>query len=205
MEKNAKYKKGFTMTELLVSIFIISILTVAVNTFSRDIFYLNSNFSGGLNAQLDARHIVKVIVSELREASPSNLGSYPIALASSSAITFYSDINGDGLKEKIRYFLSGNDLKRGVVVPSGSPLTYSDANEKITNLVSGVVASSTLPIFQYYTSDYAGTSSPLAYPVSASLIRLVKVSVIVDKDPSHSPAPIIVTSQVSLRNLKDNL
>ena len=71
--------------------------------------------------------------------------------------------------------------------------------------VSGLVSSSTLPIFQYYTADYSGTSSPMTYPISVSLIRLVKISVIIDRDTSHSPAPIIVTSQVSLRNIKDNL
>lgn len=204
LKNKRKNEEGFTIPELLISIFIISILSITATTFSRDIFLLNSNFSGGMNAQLEARHVVKIIISELRETSPSNLGAYPIALASSSAITFYSDIDNNGLKDKVRYFLNGNDLKRGVIAPSGSPLTYVTANEKITTLATNVVSSSTLPIFQYYPSNYSGTSTPLAQPVNLSSVRLVKVNVIIDKNPNHSPVPIIVTSQVSLRNLKDN-
>lgn len=197
--------KGFTLIELIISIFIISIITVTVNTFAKDIFSLNYFLQSGLNAQLDSRHIVKVIVTELREAGPSATGSYPILLASSSAITFYSDIDNDGIREKVRYFSSGSSIKRGVVAPTGSPLTYVDANEKLTTIISGYVASSTLPLFQYYPSSYAGTSSPLTYPVDIPSIRLVKVTVIIDSDPNKSPVQIQTTSQVSVRNLKDNL
>ena len=123
-------KKGFTLVELLISIFIISVLTVSVNTFAKDIFSLNSTLSGGMSAQLDARHLIKVMVSELRKTAPSSLGGYPISLANSTAVTFYSDVNNDGLQDKVRYFVSGKDLKKGVVVPTGSPLVYVDSNEK---------------------------------------------------------------------------
>lgn len=195
------FKKGFSIAELIISIFIISILSISIGNFTRDIFFLNSALSGGMNAQLDARHLVKVAVAELREASPSNLGAYPISLASSTGITFYSDINNDGLKDRIRYFLSGKTIKRGVVVPSGNPLTYNDSDEKLSTLISDVVASSTLPIFQYYS----GSEVQLIQPVVVSNVRLVKITVIIDADPNHPPAPIIVTSQVSIRNLKDNI
>ena len=204
MKKNI-YKKGFTMVELLISIFIISLVTVTVATFQRDVFSLNYTLQGSLNAQLDARHLVRVMISELRETSPSSLGSYPITLATTTAITFYSDINNDGLKDKVRYFVSGTTIRKGVVAPSGNPLTYNDANEKLSTLISGFVASTTLPLFQYYPSNYTGATPPLTLPIDVSLVRLVKVTVIIDQDPAHSPAPIIVTSEVSLRNLKDNL
>lgn len=197
--------KGFSLPELIISVFIISIITVSVNTFAKDIFSLNYFLQSGLNAQLDSRHIVKVIVTELREAGPSANGSYPILLASSSAVTFYSDIDNDGIREKVRYFTSGSTIKRGVISPTGSPLTYLDVNEKLTTIISGYVASSTLPLFQYFPSSYAGTSSPLTYPVDIPSIRLVKVTVIIDSDPNKSPVQIQTTSQVSIRNLKDNL
>lgn len=199
------YKRGFTFTELLISIFIISILTITVTTFQRDVFSLNYSLQGSLNAQIDARHVVKIMVTELRKTGPSALGAYPISLASSTGVTFYSDADSDGVKDRVRYFLSGTTIKRGVVAPSGSPLTYNDANEKLTTVISGFVASSTLPLFQYYPSSYTGITSPLTQPVNIPSIRLVKITAIIDKDSNHSPAPIIVTSQVNLRNLKDNL
>ncbi len=198
-------KRGFTLIELLISIFIISLLTVTIGTFQKDVFSLNKTLQGDLNAQMDSEHVVKIMITELRTTSPSSLGAYPIALASPTAITFYSDLNGDGLKEKIRYYLSGNSVKRGIIIPTGNPLIYNDATEKTSILISNFVASSTLPLFQYYTSSYNGTGNPLGSPVNISLIRLVKVTAIIDSDPNRSPGPLVITSEVSLRNLKDNL
>ncbi|OHA92607.1 MAG: hypothetical protein A3H52_01985 [Candidatus Zambryskibacteria bacterium RIFCSPLOWO2_02_FULL_39_26] len=205
MSKKSNFTDGFTIIEVIISVFILSLIVVSAATFQRDVFSLNFFLQGSLNAQLDARHVVKIMVAELRKASPSALGAYPIALASSTAITFYSDVDSDGVKDRVRYFLSGSTIKRGVLAPSGSPLAYVDANEELTILISGFVSSSTLPLFQYYGATYTGASPPLSLPVDTSSVRLIKITVIIDTDPVHSPAPIIVTSQVNLRNLKDNL
>jgi prepilin-type N-terminal cleavage/methylation domain-containing protein len=201
--KKDYYKRGFTMTELLISIFILTLFTITATTFQKDVFSLNTFFQSSLNVQLDARHVIKGLVAELRRAQPSNFGDYPVAVASSSAITFFSDINSDGTREIIRYFVSGTDLKKGVMIATGTPVVYG--SESITTIMSGLVSSSTQPLFQYYPSSYAGTSTPLTYPISIPSIRLVKVTAIIDRDPGRSPTQVVVTSQVSLRNLKDNL
>lgn len=198
-------KKGITLVELLISVAIISLLTVTATTFQKDVFSLNSNLQSNLNVQLEARHLIKNMVSELRKVTVSGTGSYPIELASSTGITFYSDVNNNGSIEKVRYYLSGKTIKKGVITPTGNPAVYNAGSEVTTTLLNYVVASSTLPIFQYYTSDYAGTSTPLTIPPNISTIRLIKITVIIDTDPNRSPVPIIVTSQVNLRNLKDNL
>lgn len=203
--KEYSQKKGFTIIEVLVSVFIFSVVTYAVTTFQRDVFSLNYSLQGSLSAQLDARHLVKVMITELRKAEPSALGAYPIASASSTAITFFSDIDGNGTTERVRYFVSGSEVRKGVIVPTGNPAVYNVGSETISTLISGFVSSSTLPLFQYYPSTYTGTTSPLTNPVDIPSIRLVKVTVIIDKDPNKSPVLITVTSQVNLRNLKDNL
>jgi prepilin-type N-terminal cleavage/methylation domain-containing protein len=204
MKKNNSNNSGFTLVELLISIFIISILTVIINTFARDVFYMAYTLSDSMSAQFDTRHIVNTMASELRESAPSSLGAYQLALTSDNAITFYSDTNNDGLEDQVRYFLNGTDLLKGVTVPTGSPLTYNIANEKINTLISGVVASSTQPIFQYYPSTYIGTGSPLVQPVNIANISFVRITVIIDKNTNHSPSQVVVTSGVSLRNLKNN-
>jgi prepilin-type N-terminal cleavage/methylation domain len=195
---------GFTLVELLVSIFIISLLTVTINTFARDVFYDSYALSDSMSAQFDTRHIVNIMANELRESAPSSLGSYQLSSATDSVIAFYSDINNDGLEDQVRYFVNGATLQKGVVVPTGSPLSYNQANEKISTLISGVVASSTQPIFQYYPSTYAGTSSPLTQPVNIANISFVKITIIIDKNTNHAPSQVVVTTGVSLRNLKLN-
>ncbi len=198
-------KGGFTFVETIIGVSIFLLISLLISSFARDIFSLNYVLQGNLNAEIDSRHVVKIIVTELREAGPSALGAYAIASATPSNLIFYSDVDNNGIREKVRYFISGTNLKRGVVTPTGSPLVYDDTQEKLSTIISGFVSSSTLPLFQYYPSSYAGTSSPLTIPVDISSIRLVKVAVIIDKDPNRSPISIITTSQVSVRNLKDNL
>ncbi len=204
MKKNY-FKKGLTLPELVISVAVLSLLTIVVSTFQKDVFSLNTNLQSSLNAQLEARHLIKTIISEIRKTSPSENGTYPIELASSTGITFYSDVGNNGSVDKVRYYLSGKTIKKGVITPTGNPAVYNSGSEVTTTLLNYVVASSTLPIFQYYTSSYSGTTSPIAMPPDISTIRLIKITVIIDTDPNRSPTPIIATSQVSLRNLKDNL
>lgn len=198
-------KKGFSLAEIIISVAILSIIGITVSTFQKDVFSLNTNLQSSLNAQLEARHLIKTIVSELRKTTTSANGTYPIELASSTGITFYTDVGNNGTIDKVRYYLNGKTIKKGVITPTGNPAVYNSGTEVTTTLLNYVVASSTKPIFQYYTSNYSGTTSPLTIPPDISTIRLIKITVIIDTDPNRSPTPIIATSQVNLRNLKDNL
>lgn len=204
-KKITNTKSGLTVVELIVSVAILGLITGTITLFQRDLFSLNFIAQNNLSAQLDARHVLKQMVAELRETSPSSLGSYPLALASSSAITFYTDTDGNGIKERVRYYLSGKNLMRGYLVPTGSPLVYNNANETNTVSVANIYNSSTTPIFEYYDTNYAGTTTALSFPVNIPSVRMVKITVVIEKDPNKSPVPITVTTKVNLRNLKDNL
>jgi type II secretory pathway pseudopilin PulG len=199
-------KKGFSLIETLIATAIGIMIFLVVFNFGNGIFSFNSNAQKNLSAQTDARRVLKSMVKELRSASPSSLGSYTISYASTTGITFFSNIDSDTYKEQIRYFLSGKDLKRGVIEPSGSPLTYNPANEQISTLVTDI-NNGVSPIFEYFDSSYTGTSTPLVQPVQITQIRLVRITLKIEKDtnPGKSLGPVIVTSQVFLRNLKDNL
>lgn len=201
--KVKKITGGMTFVEVLIGVAILGFLALAVGAFSADVFSLNSVIQNGLTAQQDGRQVVKTMAAELREASQSSTGGYPIELASTSEIIFYSDVNNDGLKEKIRYYLSGLVLLKDVVKPSGNPLVYSGGTTTFT--VIHDVRNGTTSIFTYYDKNYTGTSSPLSFPVNLLSIRLIKVSLAIDRDPYRSPVPLFVQTQVMLRNLKDNL
>jgi prepilin-type N-terminal cleavage/methylation domain-containing protein len=205
MKYNWKYNRGITLPELVISVAILGVVAYTVSIFQRDIFTLNFSAQNNLAAQLDARHLLKQMIAELREASASSLGAYPIAFASTSALTFYTDVDNDGIKERIRYYLSGTTLRRAQLTPTGSPLVYVDANEKITSVVANVANNATTSIFTYYPSTFAGTTTPLAQPVTIANIRMIGIKVVIEKDVNKSPTPIVVTTSVVLRNLKDNL
>lgn len=200
-----KNKKGFTLVETLISIAIIVVIGLALTTFERDIFFLNNSLQGNLSAQIGARRVLRTVIRELRGASPSSLGAYTINQAGTSTLIFYTNIDEDTLKERVRYFLQGGELRRGVIKPTGNPLAYNSANESVEVIIRDVINSSTTPIFDYFDSYFTGTSSPLMQPVDTLAVRLIRVTVIIDKDTNRPPGAITVTSMGTLRNLKDNL
>ncbi|MEK9201667.1 MAG: hypothetical protein AAB944_01715, partial [Patescibacteria group bacterium] len=110
----------------------------------------------------------------------------------------------DGLQERVRYFLSGTDLRKGVIKPSGNPLQYNPASETFSTLARDV-RNGGQNLFDYYDANYDGTTAALTQPVSVSVVRLVKVTVIIDADINRAPSPKTFMTQVSFRNLKDNL
>lgn len=203
------YERGMTLAEILVVVAIVALLSVSIASFQKNVITYNSTTSASLSSAQDARTMIRTIAKELRSASIGNNGSYPLAQAGTSSITFFADTNADGLKEQIRYFTSGSKLYRGSITPSGSPLTYSTSSESLTVLVRDVrnTASSTgyTPLFEYFDGTYAGTSTALIQPVTVTAVRLVKVNIVVDADPNQSPVPRTYTTQVTLRNVKDNL
>lgn len=199
------YKRGITLVEIVLVVGIFAMISVAVTGLQRDIFVNNKFSADSLTGIQDARSIISTMVRELRSASAGNTGAFAIIQASTSTVSFYSDTDGDTLKEQIRYYLSTTTLMKGTIKPSGSPLTYNPNNEKISYLAYNVRNSSTTPLFEYFDSDYVGTSSPLVQPVTTTQVHLVKINLMIDVDPYKAPLIKTYTSQVNIRNLKDNL
>lgn len=200
MKKKIKNKRklvsGFTLIETLIGVAIFVLIVGVLTLFSRNVWIYNSFISAGLNNADASRQVLKTMVSEIRTASTSDIGTYaiPVNGATASSFTFYSNIDSDNSKEKVRYFLSGTTLQKGVTKGTGS--------EKISTLASNVTNTS---IFSFYNKNYDGTTAPLTFPVSISDIRLVKITISTDQDPNRPPAPMTFSTQVSIRNLKDNL
>ncbi len=198
--------KGFTIVETLIVSAILLLVMLGITLFQKDVFNMNSVQSGSLSTIQDARSILRTMVKELRSTSQAADGSYPILTAATNTLTFYSDINNDGIKDRVRYFLATSTLYRGSITATGTPVTYNPANEKISTLAVGVRnASSSVNVFDYFDGTYNGTSSPLAQPVAVAAVRNVRITIILDSDPNRSPVQRTYITDVTLRNLKDNL
>ncbi len=201
-KKKSQPTPGFTLIETLFGISIFILIVMLLTLFSRNVWIYNSIITGGLTDTDAGRQVLKTLTSEIRTASTADTGAYVINLATATAFTFYSDIDNDGLKEKIRYFLSGTSFQKGVIKPTGSPLSYNPANEKISTLVDKLANSI---LFEYYDRNYDGTGAALSSPINIPSIRLLKVTIVLDGDPNRSPTPMTFSTQISIRNLKDNL
>lgn len=197
--------KGMTMVELLTALAILMAVIGAVGTFQYNVLTYNRAVSNQLTNTQEAQNILKLMARELRSMTPSENGSYPIAAASTSTITFYFDIDSDGLQDQIRYYLSANKLYRGITKPVGTPATYPSNAESPSILVTGIRNSSSTPIFKYYTGSYGGSGSSMSYPLDLTRIRFIDVSLAIDTDVNKSPLSQVYSTSAALRNLKDNL
>jgi prepilin-type N-terminal cleavage/methylation domain-containing protein len=196
---------GMTLVEVLIALAIFAVVMVAIGTFEVNIFSYQSSVSGSYQTSQSAQIILKTVLKELREVAPGANGSYPLAKTGSTTLSFFSDVDNDGQTEMVTYSLIGTTLFRAVVHPTGSPSTYNISNQSTTTLLTGVLNGNAIPSFQYFDTNYTGTSSPMTQPVNPSLVRLIKINQKIDIDPNPSPLPIIFTIQASLRNLKTNL
>lgn len=200
---NNSSEKGFTMVEVLIAIALAVVLFYVMTTLGMSIFQYSTTTRNSLSAQQDARQILRQFVSEVRTAVYSANGAYYIDTADATTFTFYSDMDNDGSVEKVSYYLSGTNLMKSVIRPTGNPAVYTSAPTIYTLMRD--IAPGITTVFSYYDGSYSGSGSALAQPVDVSAVRLVKFDISIEKDPNRAPSPIVVTTQVALRNLKDNL
>lgn len=207
MKTNFFGKSGFTLIELLIAMGLLALVIGSIVAIQRDLLSLNLFLDRSFLAQEEAKNTVAAMVSELRSASISDTGGYPLEQTSGNSIAFYANIDSDALKERVHYFLDGQSLKKSIVKPAGQPITYSTttAQETLMTVLRDVSVDAGSSIFSYYDSNYAGTSTPLIQPVDISAVRLIAIQLVVDADPASLPPPIRASSQVNVRNLKSNL
>ena len=202
---NSTPSKGYTLMEVLVVTAIVSILGIVISKFQRDVFSFNRYFSTSLSTGDSAQKLLRPMTAEIRSASPSNNGAYPIDAVADYSFSFYSDIDNDGLKDWVRYTLSGTTLSKETIKPTGSPLVYNTAN-KVTNVFMTGVRNITdsIPLFTYYDETYVGDSGGVVSPTTGLLssIRLVGVKIRLDPGQSQSLKTTEVSTQVAIRNLK---
>ncbi|MEK7118048.1 MAG: prepilin-type N-terminal cleavage/methylation domain-containing protein [Patescibacteria group bacterium] len=201
-------RKGFTIIEAVVAVAIFLVVISVMVVFQRSVLTNTKVLQSGLLVQTQARKTIQTFIAEVRSVTPSAGGAYPIEIAATSSFVFYANIDGDSAVERVRYFLGTttppSTFLKGVTKPTG--IVYNLANENISTRVNAINASSTVPVFTYYDKNYNGTSSstPLSEPVNIPDIRLIKMSLPVDPNQSRSPVFQTYSTQVMLRNLKDN-
>lgn len=197
--------KGFSLFEVLIVMAIFTGILFVVVGFRGNIQSLENLLSQRLQSRQDIEQSMQILETEIRSAGQSSLGAYPIDAASTSSLTFYSDIDKDTLAEKVRYFLSTSTIRKGVIKPSGNPLVYAVASETLATVVQNIVlTSSSVPIFQYYNSAYTGTQAPLTSPIDTTAIRLIQISISADIKASSSPKAEFFTNTMTIRNLRSN-
>lgn len=197
------HQHGMTLIEILIVLGLLTSIILLISFFGLQIANFGIFFNSGLEVQQEMQLTFQAMTFEIQSMQQSVKGAYPIAAASANSFTFYSDIDNDNRTDQIRYFLENNTLKKGVVKPSGTPLSYNQTNEVITEVIHYVTGPAA--IFTYYDQSYTGSELPMTYPVDNSKIRVVGITVTADKDPNAEPGPVTHQIFLDIRNLRSNI
>lgn len=197
-------KHGFTLIEAFVALGMFALIAVAVAWFVIQSLRSNDIIWEQLKTQNDGRAVVEQFVDDIRRAEPSSIGGYPIEDASTSTFVFFANIDSDIGRERIRFFLDGTDMKKGVIQPSGDPINYSGTENIVTVATDVVNLTKGADLFEYYDETYPVTTTPLTVPDDLTRIRAVRIQLELEKDPTETPVPLHVEATASIRNLKSN-
>ena len=195
-------RAGFTLFEVVIAIALSSIIVLGIGKFSNSISSVGVLINNELQADHDIQLAFRDIVSEIRSMESSAVGAYPLETATTSSIIFYSDIDADGVPERVRYTMTTSTFQKGVVKAAGNPVTYSTSTEVVSTVAPSIIKSSST--FDYFNSSYTSTEAPLASPVSISTVRVVRVNLIAEVSTSTAPRPLMLSNTITIRNLRSN-
>ncbi len=207
INKQSQRANGFTLIEVIVSIGIMLMVGGGLVIFERSVISNSKVLQSELKSQQQVRRSLGGFVADLRSAASSAAGAYAIDTAATSTLIFYANVDKDASVERIRYFVATSTLKRGIIKPIGT--TYNVASETVSILVNDIANATSSAIFTYYDTGYDGftasSTDPLPLPINIPAIRLVKMTLTTNPNGVRSPVMQTYSTQVSIRNLKDNL
>ena len=191
--------RGFTLIEILVGVAIGAIVALGVTELFLQSMRAQHKLYQWLSSEQAARRTLLSFAADLRPASYAATGAYPLESATTNTIIFYSNVDSDAPRERVRYFLNGGALKKGITEPTGSPPVYDSTKEVVQTMVSPAV-NGTTSLFSYYDQAYIGSGVPLPTPIDITKVRLVGI----DLRAGDTSTPFILQTKVEIRNLKSN-
>jgi len=190
-------KRGFSVLELIVVIFIVSLFgglvssTIIKSYSNNKLVETQSVVQTELNLAIDRLSRVLRSSTLIMEATETNfkIRGYPNA--------------ADNAPSEINFYLDGTALRYSVIPPTGQApnYTYSETDAKMYTLVGKTTNAVNNPAFRYYNDQ----NVLLNFPVSISSIKIVEPTLSAVDTGNILKSPIIVTTKITLRNFKTNL
>ncbi len=183
-------------TSVWISVTLSALLAIVTSV---QYFYRTNNYAVEQAAAISsAQRGVESMIKTMREASYASDGAYPIVSLATSSIVLYADIDEDPFIERLRFFIDGNSLKRGVIDPTGDPPVYTNP-ESISSLSDYVRNNEqSVDAFRYY--DLNGDLMTNLSDISE--VRFIEVTVVVNINPFRLPNQFTLRSTAALRNLR---
>ena len=200
-KKKIIYKKtGFSLIEVLISISIFLIISIISYNFIATGFRTSRFESEQATAIQEARKAMETIEKNIKMANDASDGSYAIEKAQSQELIIYSDIieDSNNFTEKIKFFIDTNTNELKKIITEYNPIDQLYNSTISTTTISKYANNQLEPLFHYYNNN--GTATTII-----NEIRRIKFSIKINVTPTIAPNDYYLESDITLRNLKDNL
>jgi len=201
MSNENKNKKGMSLIETVIAI---AIFTIGIEGFSLlfiKTWEQNSFIIERGTASMMASRGVQKTVDVIRKARQADNGAYPMISADKNNLVIYSDIDKDGVAERVHYYLDNGIFKVGVTEPTGDvPPAYPAGDQSVKDVTAYIVNGAETPVFYYYDQD----NNLLTAPAAVNNVKMVKIYLQVDINPIRAPSSIDIQSIATIRNLSEH-
>lgn len=191
-----KTSRGLTILELILILPLIGIITILAMTM---IVNYNRTYKYSVIQGQTSYQIANYLERMGRVIRSTN----DIDSATANSLTIYAYFSPrDATPDKIRYYLSGSDLKVGVIQASGTApnYTYNPGSEVVTTMVSNV-KNGAADLFSYY--DENGTKLTGSFNIGS--VKEIGIFVSLNPDDKFISKNISGQTKIQLRNKKTNL
>ena len=189
--------RGMTFIEVLVWISVFTIAMLAIVSTLLSFYKTNTYTLEQADAVTYAQRALEQIVRTIREGAYSSQGAFPIVSLAENDFVFYADVDSDALIERVHYYISGTNLMRGILDPTGDPPDY--VGVETTSIIAEYVRNTAqgISLFRYY--DEIG--SEITNYANWTAVRFVTVNLAVNVNVAALPNQLTLSSSAAIRNL----
>jgi prepilin-type N-terminal cleavage/methylation domain-containing protein len=217
VQARMRREDGFTLVELLVVVLLGGILSAAIIGVLLSLSGVFNSQGVRIQNQDDARTAINQVSRYIRMATSSadnqTSQTNSVLTALPQDLEFYCDLDGDGVAEKARYYLSGTSLKMQTVEPTWV-LTPSPHWTYPTYTTGGVVVQNAIrngssAVFRYYKNVSGTTTTSLEFPglqeftpSTAALkqqVVTIRISLTVNDQPALAKGNVQLATNVEIR------
>ncbi len=189
-----KRQQGYALYEVLVALSVLGLVAIGIFLAFKAGTTTWTTSQQFVAEQQNARTLVNTIARGVRMIGYQYTGANAAVInGTSSDLSFYADMDGDGTMECYRYYLSGGTVYEAVVQGSGCASSILNAaGQPITAALESKGLSVKSLTFTYYNADTQG-GALLSAPLSSTnlfLVRRVDVAATVQGVTSITPFTI---------------
>jgi prepilin-type N-terminal cleavage/methylation domain-containing protein len=193
-------EEGFSLVELLISIFLLSIASMLVVTLLLSATTTMRNIEVRSLSDHQSQLMASILEADLRSATALTASAPVIASAGGLTLTTYRLKAVNGAPERHRYYMTEDKLMRGVLVAGGTTPNWTWTGTETVNQIGQYVRNATAtPIFTYYDQSNVLLTT-LASDADRIKIRKVAINIICDVDTQKPPGAYSTKLEVTLRN-----